>query len=171
VIGHSLGGAVVTLVKSRATINIDQPLQLTELGAVMRAAEPQLRNDFTAVFTAMMDALAGSRLPGDLRQELTRYHVAADKDVTLAIWEPLLSGHVEELQRVIESSLRAMTAPYLSLHGSDPGDDYRQWLKRHAPTATLEVWPGAGHWLHRVEPVRFAARAIEFFERARTQNP
>jgi pimeloyl-ACP methyl ester carboxylesterase len=30
------------------------------------------------------------------------------------------------------------------------------------PTATLEVWGGYGHWLHLVDPDRFAARVREF---------
>jgi pimeloyl-ACP methyl ester carboxylesterase len=30
------------------------------------------------------------------------------------------------------------------------------------PTAKVEVWDGLGHWLHRVEPERFAARMREF---------
>jgi pimeloyl-ACP methyl ester carboxylesterase len=30
------------------------------------------------------------------------------------------------------------------------------------PTASVEVWDGDGHWLHLVEPDRFAARIREF---------
>ena len=55
-----------------------------------------------------------------------------------------------------------ITVPYLSLHGMDPGPDYAAWLQNLVPTATVEVWPDMGHYLHLVDPGRFLARLAAF---------
>lgn len=58
--------------------------------------------------------------------------------------------------------VRAIRAPYLLLHGADPGPEYVSWLTSHLPTATVEVWPDAGHFLHLLDPERFVERVIDF---------
>ena len=52
--------------------------------------------------------------------------------------------------------------PYLSLHGTDPGDDYPDWLRAIVPTATVDVWAERGHYPHLVEPDSFVRRLAEF---------
>ncbi|MDP2290729.1 MAG: alpha/beta hydrolase, partial [Actinomycetota bacterium] len=62
----------------------------------------------------------------------------------------------------VEALASAITVPYLSLHGIDPGPDYGDWLTRLVPTATVELWPDLGHYVQLVEPDRFLARLAEF---------
>jgi pimeloyl-ACP methyl ester carboxylesterase len=62
----------------------------------------------------------------------------------------------------LQPLIAQVRAPYLSLHGDDPGPGYAAWLRARIPTAEVEVWPGLGHWPHRVEPERFLARLQQF---------
>jgi pimeloyl-ACP methyl ester carboxylesterase len=52
--------------------------------------------------------------------------------------------------------------PYLALHGTDPGEQYVDWLHGHLPQAVVEIWPDHGHFPHLVEPARFVERVLTF---------
>ncbi len=95
-------------------------------------------------------------------------------------WDPLVAPLIAAGYRVITLDLRghgasskvapydlatmagAITAPYLSLHGIDPVNDYEGWLTSRIPSATVEVWSGLGHSPHLIESDRFIARIAEF---------
>ncbi len=83
---------------------------------------------------------------------------AADPAMVLGVWAAMFSSTDEELNAGIEAALTSLDAPCLSLHGSAPADGYAGWLTTHAPVAEVEVWKGMGHFLHLVDPVRFAER-------------
>jgi pimeloyl-ACP methyl ester carboxylesterase len=80
----------------------------------------------------------------------------------LGVWDFVLTASPEEMDERITSTARMITAPYLAIHGIDPGDEYATWLKDVMPGATLEVWPDIGHYPHLVEPARFVRRVEEF---------
>jgi pimeloyl-ACP methyl ester carboxylesterase len=63
---------------------------------------------------------------------------------------------------MVDAMLPSVTAPYLAVHGSSPGDEYAAWLTSMIPSATFELWDGDAHYPHMVEPERFAARVREF---------
>jgi pimeloyl-ACP methyl ester carboxylesterase len=46
--------------------------------------------------------------------------------------------------------------PYRYIAGDEPPPGYRQWLGQQLPAATIEVWPGSGHFPHLAQPGRFA---------------
>jgi pimeloyl-ACP methyl ester carboxylesterase len=170
VVGHSLGGLIATLLGSlvpvRSIANVDQPLRLGGFIARVRAIAPGLRGpDFADVLDAELEALAGPRLPERVRAELRGYRVEARRPVVLGLWLPLVDATEESITATFAPLLRAIRAPYLSLHGDDPGPGYAEWLRALVPSAEVEVWPGLGHWLHRVEPQRFLAR-LRAFHRA-----
>lgn len=85
-----------------------------------------------------------------------------DQSVVLGIWDVVLSSSVEELDAVVDAVAGAITVPYLSLHGIDPGPDYAAWLTSRIPTATVEVWPDTGHYPHLIAPDRFVERVVAF---------
>jgi pimeloyl-ACP methyl ester carboxylesterase len=168
-VGHSLGGLVATAYAAaypvRAIVNVDQPLQLGDLGTVVRELEPALRGDgFQETMNGLMESLAGDRLSTARKTQLRELRGPARPDVVLSIWEPFLSGAGPDFAEMIEGLLRQIRAPYLALHGSDPGPNYAEWLRRLAPTATVETWDGMGHWLHHVEPDRFTERVLRFLD-------
>lgn len=163
IIGHSLGAMVATVYATmhpvRAVVNVDQSLDLAPLQQMVLEMLPKLR---TAQFDETLDALfaeleAGALAPAASArlQSLRRY----DRDVVLGIWDgDLQQATPTELTDLASELLRAIRAPYLALHGSEPGEDYRAWLAATQPAVTVEAWPGCGHYPHLVHPERFVDR-------------
>jgi pimeloyl-ACP methyl ester carboxylesterase len=167
VVGHSLGGAIVSLYAAaqpvRGVVSVDQPLELTGFQALLRPIEPALRGD-EATFQSMMRQLFESLygvLPAVERARIES-HTHPEQEVVLGVWDLALTSSPEELDELVRSTAELITAPYLALHGTDPGEAYAAWLKSVVPTATLELWSGLGHYPHLVEPDRFVRRVTEF---------
>ena len=166
-IGHSLGGTVVSAMASaapvRGVINIDQPLQLAAFQDGLRQLEPMLRGDtstFESAISMVFDAMRGPLPPPEVaRIESLR---RPEQSVVLGVWEPVLQSSVDDLDALVRSMAAGITAPYLSLHGIDPGPGYAQWLTELIPTATVEVWADHGHYPHLLEPQRFVERVESF---------
>jgi pimeloyl-ACP methyl ester carboxylesterase len=176
VIGHSLGGLIATLlgalVPVRSILNLDQSLRLGPFIERIRAIARRLEGpDFVAALNLEMDALGGPALPDRVMQELRSYRTEARRPVVHDLWLPLVNETEESLTATLAPFLEQVRAPYLSLHGSDPGPGYEAWLQRLIPSAHVEVWPGQGHWLHRVDPARFLARVREFHARSADSSP
>ena len=166
-VGHSLGGVVVSLYAAsypgRGVINIDQALALGGFKAILASVEPQLRGDdaaFRSIVDAMFDGFYGP-LPDPERARLEALR-RPDREVVLGVWDLVLTSDPEELDALVGASAAAITAPYLALHGIDPGDEYTTWLHAQLPSATVEVWADHGHYPHLVDPERFLARLREF---------
>ena len=166
-VGHSLGGAVVSAYAAggpcRGVINVDQPLALAAFKETLGQLEPLLRGsdeEFQGAISAIFDQMAGA-LVGHERERVDRLR-NAEQDVVLGIWELVLTASAEELDATVDAVAGAISAPYLSLHGIDPGPDYATWLTGRIATAEVEVWSDLGHYPHLVEPERFVARVVEF---------
>ena len=169
-VGHSLGGAVVSAYAGsgscRGVINIDQPLALAGFKDVLGQLEPALRSDtagFRAAIEAVFDQMAGP-LSGAERWRVDHLR-DPDQDVVLGVWELLLGSSVAELDTAVDSLVGAITVPYLSLHGIDPGPEYERWLTQRILGAIVDVWQGLGHYPHLMEPQRFVERLVAFDRR------
>jgi pimeloyl-ACP methyl ester carboxylesterase len=167
VVGHSLGGVVASayaaIARPRAVANVDQPLRLADFQGALRQLEPMLRGDtaaFDAAIDMVFDAMTGP-LPDDEAMRVKRLR-RPDQDVVLAIWAVVLDSTPDELDAVVEGLVGTITAPYLSLHGIDPGEGYTSWLRKAIPSSTVEVWPDQGHYPHLVQPDRFVERIVDF---------
>ena len=167
VVGHSLGGVVVTAyatqAPTRAVVNVDQPLrvgdfarQLQPVGDLLRG--PQFRDVIHQVFAT----LGLEQLDAHDRQYVLDHVDHVSHEVVLGAWGLLLDAAPDELDALIESMLPTIESPYLALHGSPPAESYDEWLHRFLPQATLEVWDGVGHFISFVAPQRFADRVREF---------
>lgn len=172
VIGHSLGGVVASayaaVAPCRAVLNIDQSLRLSSFKEALGQLEPMLKGDeasFQQALELMFSAMDGPLSAAE--QARLRGHRRADQQVVLATWAAVFDSTEAELDATVEALATRITVPYLSLHGIDPGADYGPWLQRLVPTATVEVWPDMGHYLHLVDPVRFCTRLAEFEARVR----
>ena len=83
------------------------------------------------------------------------------QDVVVAYWEAALRADPEELQASIDTQLRKLAVPCLGVFGRPITDGERErfgWL----PDVQLEEWAGDGHFVHLVDPERFAARLRQF---------
>jgi pimeloyl-ACP methyl ester carboxylesterase len=166
-IGHSLGGVVVSAAAAMGgtsrVINVDQPLDLAGFKDGLGALEPMLRGD-AASFEAAIEALFSS-LDGPLsaaERNRIRQHGRPSQEVVLGTWASVLDSSVDELNATVDALAGAVTVPYLSLHGIDPGPDYASWLRARLPQAEVEVWAGLGHYPHLLQPERFIDRAVQF---------
>ncbi len=164
-LGHSLGGTVVTAYASafpvRRVINVDQPLALAAFQAQLLAVEPMLRGEaFEAVMDQIFETLKGPLGPEE-RERLAAIE-QPEQDVVLGVWDVLFNSSAEELDGIVAETFGGIEAPYLSLHGIDPGPDYCDWLGQLISGAQCEVWADQGHYPHLVSPDRFLARVEEF---------
>jgi pimeloyl-ACP methyl ester carboxylesterase len=166
-IGHSLGGAIVSLYAAlypvRGVIDIDQPIELSVFKEMLTPIEPMLRGSdeqFQAAISAIFDALSAP-LPEPERARL-RALAHPEQDVVLGVWDLVLTSSAEDLDALVSASAEAVTAAYLALDGIDAGAAYEQWLTTRVKTAVVETWPDHGHYPHLVDPARFVARVHEF---------
>lgn len=167
VIGHSLGGLVASayaaMFPSRAVVNVDQPLRLAAFKEGLGQLEPLLRGDqasFDMAIGIVFDSMYGALSPADIaRLNLLR---RADQNVVLGIWGTVFESTPEQLDATVDALVAGIGVPYLSLHGTDIGDEYAGWLKAHVPSATVELWPDCGHYPHLVDSARFLDRIHSF---------
>jgi pimeloyl-ACP methyl ester carboxylesterase len=161
VVGHSLGATVAAVYAAvhpaRAVICVDASLRFGDFARLVQRHANTLRSDRTMEAVLAIDHELGLE-PYAATEEMGRRVLTFPREVLLGIWQALLTTSAEQLTAVAETILPRITAPLLALHGSPPPPDYQVWLTRLVPTARLEVWDGAGHMLHLVEPERFAAR-------------
>lgn len=167
-VGHSLGGVVVSAFAAIApcvgVVNVDQPLRLADFQENLRMVQTSLEGtqaDFEFAL-AMIFGMLNGPLPESERDRLAALRGTPDRDVVLATWDAVLHATPEELDATVAALAGAITVPYLSLHGIDPGPGYAEWLTGLVPTATVEVWDELGHYPQLVEPDRFLARLAEF---------
>ena len=170
VVGHSLGGAVVSALAAsefpvRSVVNVDQSLKLDDFQEALQAAASALRDpaSFPNVMNTMFDSMAGDVLDASECERLQALR-RLDQDVVLSVWSPVLDSTRDALSARIEEMTRAIRCPYLAIHGIDPGPAYETWLEGLIPSAIVETWPGFGHYPHLVDPDRFVRRVEEFWE-------
>ncbi|TFH16937.1 MAG: alpha/beta hydrolase [Acidimicrobiales bacterium] len=171
-VGHSLGGAVVTAAGSAldvaSVVDIDQSLQLDAFKAQLVPAEAMLRDpdQYQLVVDAMFEMMTGAKLSADEQARINGLR-HADHEVVLGVWELLLTQPVEDIAATVDAALAGYAGrdvPYLALFGLDPGDGYSEWLAERIAGSTVEYWPEYGHYPHLVDPDRFVDRLRSFWE-------
>ncbi len=170
-VGHSLGGAVVTAAGSAldvaSVVDVDQSLQLDSFKTQLVPAEPMLRDpqQYQLVVDAMFETMMGERLSADESARINALR-RADHEVVLGVWELLLSEPVESIAATVDAALvgyAGRDVAYLALFGIDPGDGYADWLAERIAHSTVEYWPDHGHYPHLVDPDRFVDRLRAFW--------
>ena len=170
-VGHSLGGVVVTAAGAAAPVAsvvcVDQGLQLAAFKAQLAEIEGMLRDQstFQAVIDGIFAELAGSKMSAG---ELARVNLLrkADQEVVLGVWDILFTKPEEEIEQIMASILGGYggkSVPYLALFGIDPGPDYESRLASFIDGAQTEVWADHGHYPHLVDPDRFVDRLRTFW--------
>ncbi len=170
-VGHSLGGAVVSAVGASfpvgSVVNVDQQLRLAEFKAQLEPVEAMLRDPdaFPGVIGFLFDALAGDMLNDSEKARLDGLR-RPDQEVVLGAWQLIFESSIEEIDSTVDAVLaeyKNLPMPYLALFGNDPGPTYGPWLSARIPDMELEVWPDHGHYPHLVDPSRFVARLRSFW--------
>jgi pimeloyl-ACP methyl ester carboxylesterase len=168
VVGHSMGGVVASLYAglghpASGVVDVDQPLDLSGFQELIGGIRPMLEGD-EADFRAAMELVFGA-LDGPLPEsERARLRALAhpEPEVVLGVWQAVLDLPATELDALIDAGLAGVRVPFLSLHGTDPGPGYADWLAARVTGAVVEVWPDHGHYPQLIDPDRFVARLAEF---------
>lgn len=172
-VGHSLGGAVVSAVGAAADVasivNIDQSLQLGSFKDLLAPAEPMLRDpdQYHLVINGMFEAMMGDKLSADEAQRINGLR-NPQQDVILGVWELILTQPLAEIEATLDAALGGFSGrsvPYLSLFGIDPGTEYAGWLTSNIDGAMVELWADHGHYPHLVDPERFMNTVEGFWAR------
>ncbi len=170
-VGHSLGGAVVTAAGSvldvASVVDIDQSLQLDSFKAQLMPAEAMLRDpdQYQLVVEAMFEMMMGDKLAPDEAARVSGLR-RADHEVVLGVWELLLTEPVDQIAATVDAALSGYSGrdvPYLALFGLDPGAGYADWLRERVADSTVEYWADHGHYPHLVDPDRFVERLHAFW--------
>ncbi|MEO0492205.1 MAG: alpha/beta fold hydrolase [Actinomycetota bacterium] len=170
-VGHSLGGMVVTAVGAVAPVasivNVDQSLKLGSFKAQLADFESMLRDPetFPAVIEGLFALLGGEKIDP---AEMARVNAlrGPKQDVVLGVWELVFSLPEDEINAVVEAALAGYAGndtPYFTLFGVDPEPGYHEWLNGFVANATTEVWAGHGHYPHLVDPDHFVERLRAFW--------
>lgn len=167
-VGHSLGGAVVSAAGGAlpvaSVVNVDQSLQLGSFKAALEPAEAMLKDaaTFPAVIGQLFTDMRGAL--GDAEFERVSALRRGDQTVVLGVWEMMFTMTEAEIAAVVDGALAGYSeVRYLSLFGIDPGPEYSDWLKSHIANSSVELWDGAGHYPHLLEPDRFVDRLRSFW--------
>ena len=164
-VGHSYGGFIATFAATagtaRGVVNVDQTFDTGAFRAAIQPLADGLRGDgFAESFRRFLATQRPDLVPA-ARQELLHTNMRPRQEVVLGVWGTVLDTPPDELASQVEAVLPTVAAPYLGLFGAPLSTEERR-LQSLIPQAEVEVWRGAGHFLHLVDPDRMAARIAAF---------
>ncbi len=166
-VGHSMSGGLATLYAamypSRGVVTVDNGPDIRPFAQLIKRLEPVLRGPgFTAAWPTFEDSLGLERIPEPTRSLVLETH-EVNQEVVVGYWEMVLRTDPDELQAIIDTYLRQLDVPCLAVFGRPITDGELErfgWL----PDVELEEWTGDGHFVHLVDPDRFAARLLQFID-------
>jgi len=166
-VGHSLGGAVATVVAgtmgAHSVVNVDQPFQDPNLFAELLPLEERLRGpQYAQALFELMAGLSDGALTSAQLAKVRQLCDSGRQEVLLALWAPFFQGQLPALLAMFEAFLPTITTPYLSLHGRTPPLGYQSWLQGLMPQAHFAVMTGTGHYPFLVDPVGFVKQIKDF---------
>ncbi len=170
-VGHSLGGMVVTAVGAAvpapSIVNVDQSLRLGSFKAQLANFEGMLRDPetFPQIIEGLFALLAGTMIDPAAMDRVNALR-APNQDVVLGVWDLVFSLPEDEINAVVEAALAGYAGnatPYLTVFGVEPEPGYHDWLSGFVSGANTEVWADHGHYPHLVDPDRFVDRLRAFW--------
>lgn len=162
IVGHSLG-ATIALVYGAiygpcSVVAIDPVgLYLPDLAATLAPLADRLRgDDFDAAFAEWEAALLAP-VPADRRAGL-QADVRPRPEVVRSYWSALLDpADAEATQAGFTAALSGIPCPTLVVL-ADPPSERDAAVLAEVPSATVEVHQGGTHFLHLLDPDRYAGR-------------
>jgi pimeloyl-ACP methyl ester carboxylesterase len=175
VVGHSMSGGLAMAYAAehpvRGAVTIDGPPDVRPFAALVRTLEPALRGEgFEETFRTVFQASMGLELlPAGVRSTVLAGQ-RIQQDLVLDYWTELLSTQPDVLQARIDCLIEAIDSPVLGIFGRELAPPDRERLAR-IPGAAWEIWPGHGHFVHLLEPSRFADRLLTFVDHCEATAP
>ena len=142
---------------------MDQATEILPFAQMLHQVAPMLRGPaFGQVWPGIENSLGLDRIPEPARTLVLETH-KVNQDVVLGYWDQVLGTEPARLQAWIDDKAATIQVPCLAVFGRPATDGERERLGR-LPDAQIEEWPGDGHFVHLVDPGRFAARLRAFVE-------
>jgi pimeloyl-ACP methyl ester carboxylesterase len=167
VVGHSMSGGLASLYAAsyptRGVVVVDNGPDIRPFVRLIQRLEPALRGPtFADVWRTFEDSLGIERIPEPVRSLVLATH-RVQQHVVLGYWQAALHTDPDILQELVDAQIRRLDVPYLAVFGRPTTDSERArlgWLQ----DAQLEQWEGDGHFVHLVDPDRFATRLRHFVD-------
>jgi pimeloyl-ACP methyl ester carboxylesterase len=155
IVGHSMAAYLATVYATRhpvtATVNVDQPLRLTDLAPLVRQIVDGDQQTFDHAAERLIASMRLETMPG--------FHDAVrprpNRTVFLGYCQELGARTPAELDSWLTNTAAAVTGPYLSILSREPWPGYDGWLRDLLPTSTCHVYQQEGHFPHLSDPTRF----------------
>ncbi len=165
VVGHSMAAAVAGLYASahpaRGIVLVDQATEVLPFAQMLHQVAPMLRGPaFDQVWPNFENSLGLDRIPEPTRTLVLQTHKVV-QDVVLGYWDQVLNTEPAELQAWIDDTAARIQIPCLAVFGRPATVGERERLGR-MPDVQIEEWPGDGHFVHLIDPERFALRLQAF---------
>lgn len=166
IVGHSLGATIALIYGAvygpRSVVALDPVgLYLPDLAATLAPLADRLRgDDFDAAF-AEWEADLLAPVPEDRRAGL-QAGIRPRAEVVRSYWSALLDAtDAEATQAGFAAALAGITCPTLVLLADPPSERDAAVLSELA-SATVEVHEGGTHFLHLLDPERYARRIADW---------
>jgi len=168
VVGHSMMAGLACVYAAahptRGIVVIDSGPHIRPFAELVHQLEPALRGPgFAEVWPTFENSLGLERLPEPVRSLVCAGH-HVDQEVVVGYWEMVLRSDPAEIQAWLDAEiLPKLDVPCLAVFGRPVTDGERERFDR-LPDVQLEEWAGDGHFVHLVEPDRFATRLQQFVD-------
>jgi len=167
VVGHSMSGGLASFYAanypSRGLVTIDNGPDIRPFARLVQQLEPALCGPgFAQVWHTFEDSLGLERIAEPIRSLVLQTHEVR-QDVVVGYWQTVLRTDPDEFQALIDAQIRQLDVPCLAVFGRPitPSEHERfGWM----PDAQLEEWTDDGHFVHLVDPDRFATRLCQFVD-------
>jgi pimeloyl-ACP methyl ester carboxylesterase len=174
VVGHSMAAGLAMLYASahpaRGIVLVDQATEILPFAQMLHQVAPMLRGPaFDQIWVSIEDSLGLDRIPEPTRTLVLGTH-KVKQDVVLGYWDQVLNTEPAELQAWIDDTTARIQIPCLAVFGRPATHGERMRLGR-LPNAQTEDWTGDGHFVHLVDPGRFATRLRAFVEHCDQERP
>ncbi len=167
VVGHSMAAAIAGLYAAaypaRGIVLVDQATEVLPFARMLHQIAPMLRGPaFGQIWPDIENSLGLDRIPEPARTLVLDAH-KVNQDVVLGYWDQVLTTDPADLQVWTDDMAARIQIPCLAVFGRPATDGERERLGR-LPDVQIEEWAGGGHFVHLVDPGRFATRLCTFVE-------
>ena len=167
VVGHSMSGGLASFYAatypSRGLVTIDNGPDIRPFAQLVQQLEPALCGPgFTTGVAIVRGQPRTSTHPRTRALARARHSRGATRRCRRLL-AAVLHTDPDELQAFIDAQIRQINVPFLAVFGRPITSSERErlgWL----PDVQLEEWTGDGHFVHLVDPDRFATRLRQFVD-------
>jgi pimeloyl-ACP methyl ester carboxylesterase len=173
VVGHSMSAGLAFIYAvthpARGVVVVDGGPHVQPFAELVHRVAPALRGPgFADVWQPFEKSLGIPLVPEPVRSLVLEAH-AVRPEVVLGYWEMLLSLSPAQFQASIDAQVGEFDAPCLAVFGRPLTDGERERFGR-MPDLRLEEFAGDGHFVHLVDPGRFAGLLRDFIQACDKQS-